>query len=358
MNAEQLQSPGTEDVPSVLRDLWYLAALSCDVRRGRLRREMLLGEPVLVGRGRDGKAFALRDICPHRGVPLSAGRVLKQGTVECPYHGWQFGPDGTCAAIPSLVEGQDLDPTRIRVRAYPLREQDGLIWVYLSAPGRETVQPRSEPPRVPMANVKAPGFVERQIFPCDIDHAVIGLMDPAHGPYVHSHWWWSRAPREKSKHYAPLPTGFVMSRHAPTKPVYKLLGGGVSTEITFELPSTRFENIRGAILGVTFEVVLLTCCTPREDDKTEVIQTVFWPPWLGLIKPFFMALGPTFLGDDRRIVELQREGLRFNPRLMLIQDSDMPAIWYHRLKKAWAESVKTGTPFVNPVTETTLRWRS
>jgi hypothetical protein len=43
---------------------------------------------------------------------------------------------------------------------------------------------------------------------------------------------------------------------------------------------------------------------------------------------------------------------------MLIQDSDVPAMWYHRLKKAWAESTKTGGPFVNPVQEKTLRWRS
>jgi hypothetical protein len=71
-----------------------------------------------------------------------------------------------------------------------------------------------------------------------------------------------------------------------------------------------------------------------------------------------MALGPTFLGDDRRIVEIQREGLKFDPPLMLIQDSDVPAIWYHRLKKAWAESVETGKPFENPVQERTLRWRS
>lgn len=358
MNAEQPQPSGTQDVPSALRDLWYLAALSRDVRRGRLRREMLLGEPLLIGRSRNGEAFALRDICPHRGVPLSAGRLLKDGRVECPYHGWQFRTDGVCAAIPSLVEGQDLDPARIRVRSYALREHDGLIWIYMPAPGHESATPGSEPPRVPMRRVRAPGFVERQIFPCDIDHAVLGLMDPAHGPYVHRHWWWRRSPREKSKHYAPLPTGFVMSRHAPTKPVYKLLGSEVSTEITFELPSTRFENIRGSILGRAFDVVLLTCCTPREEDKTEVIQTVFWPSWLGFIKPFFVALGPTFLGDDRRIVELQREGLRFNPRLMLIQDSDMPAMWYHRLKKAWAESVRTEAAFVNPVTETTLRWRS
>src|SRR5262249_21145565 len=113
MNAEQLQSTGTDGVPLTLRDLWYLAALSRDLRRGQLRREMLLGEPLLIGRDRGGEAFALRDICPHRAVPLSAGRLLKEGTIECPYHGWQFRPDGVCAAIPSLFEGQELDPTRI-----------------------------------------------------------------------------------------------------------------------------------------------------------------------------------------------------------------------------------------------------
>ncbi len=57
-------------------------------------------------------------------------------------------------------------------------------------------------------------------------------------------------------------------------------------------------------------------------------------------------------------MELQREGLKFNPPLMLIQDSDVPAMWYHRLKKAYAESVSTGAPFVNPVKERTLKWRS
>ena len=89
-----------------LRDLWYMAALASSLRARPMRREMLLGEPVLIGRGRDGKVFALRDICPHRGVPLSAGRVLADNTVECPYHGWRFKPDGQCALIPSLVGGE------------------------------------------------------------------------------------------------------------------------------------------------------------------------------------------------------------------------------------------------------------
>src|SRR6185295_11588429 len=99
----------------------------------------------------------------------------------------------------------------IRVRSYPVRDQDGLIWIYMAAAGRETAPPRGEPPRVNVPNVR-PRWVESQSFACGIDHAVIGLMDPAHAPYVHGRWWWRVRPREKVKHYAPLQSGFVMTR--------------------------------------------------------------------------------------------------------------------------------------------------
>src|SRR5580693_4429516 len=134
------------DAAAPLRDQWYMPALSDSLGRGQMRREMLLGEPVLLGRMHDGTAFAMRDICPHRGVPLSAGKILAEDTVQCPYHGWRFRRDGVCSAIPSLVEGQDTDPEKIRVRIYPVREQDGLIWVYVAA---KNEAPALEPSRVP-----------------------------------------------------------------------------------------------------------------------------------------------------------------------------------------------------------------
>ena len=161
-----------------LRDCWYMACLSAKLRPASLRREMLLGEPVMLGRGRDGAVMALRDICPHRGVPLSAGKVLADNTVECPYHGWRFRGDGQCAAIPSLVGGEPIEAAKIKVRAYPVREQDGLVWVYMPAPGHEGAAPRGAPPRVGVPGAK-PRWHESQLFHCGIDHAVIGLMDPA-----------------------------------------------------------------------------------------------------------------------------------------------------------------------------------
>jgi phenylpropionate dioxygenase-like ring-hydroxylating dioxygenase large terminal subunit len=357
MNVEAAQKASAPE-PLFLRNLWYMPALSSSLKAGSMRREMLLGEPVLLGRTHAGQPFALRDICPHRGVPLSAGKMLSENTVECPYHGWRFKPDGMCSAIPSLVEEQNLEPAKIKVRRYPVSEHDGLIWIYMATSGSENEPPRLAAPRVPVPAAR-PRWSEMQTFPCNIDHAVIGLMDPAHAAYVHDHWWWKRPLKRKEKRYVPLANGFTMAPHKPSKAAYGLLGGsGVTTEITFELPSTRFEIVAGRIFGRDFKVVGLTVCTPRDAEHTDVIQIFYWPSWLFFIRPFFWAVGRTFIADDRKIVELQREGLKFNPTLMLIQDSDMPAIWYHRVKKAWAESVEKGTEFVNPVQERTLRWIS
>src|SRR5678815_293957 len=107
-----------------LADAWYLAALSGDLKGGKLQRVEMLGEPVMLGRSRGGEVFALRDVCPHRAAPLSAGGFHRDAlgveTVQCPYHGWRFRADGACAAIPSLTADQAMDVSRIRVRRFPV----------------------------------------------------------------------------------------------------------------------------------------------------------------------------------------------------------------------------------------------
>lgn len=348
----------SDAAPPFLRDLWYFALLSRDVKPGKLLHKTLLGEPIVFGRTKGGELFALRDLCPHRGVPLSAGRMAGD-TVECPYHGWRFGPDGGCRLIPSLVEGQEIDASRIKVRRYPLSEANGLVWIYMRADERQTAEPPERPPALALDPGQKPGLVERQLFPCPLDHAVVGLMDPAHGPFVHNVWWW-RKPHSihaKAKRYGPTPRGFAMLAHPPSKNagLYKLIGGRPVTEIVFELPGLRFETITA---GRT-KVFGFTACTPLTATETEVTQVFFWNiRWAALLKPILKPIARTFVGQDRRMVTLQREGLKHDPRLMLIRDADVPAMWYFRLKKEWAAAKAEDRVFVNPVSETTLHWRS
>ena len=70
-----------------LWDFWYPALRSTEVTGNHLKTAMLLEVPLVLGRTAAGKAFAMRDSCPHRGIPLSYGRFDGKN-VECIYHGW------------------------------------------------------------------------------------------------------------------------------------------------------------------------------------------------------------------------------------------------------------------------------
>ncbi|MGO8919367.1 MAG: Rieske 2Fe-2S domain-containing protein [Stellaceae bacterium] len=340
--------------PLPLREMWYFALPGAALTRRRMRAKTLLGEPLLLCRGDDGAVFALRDICPHRGIPLSCGRFDGR-EVECCYHGWRFDATGKCTAIPSLVPGQELDISRLGVKAYPAREVQGNVWVYFG----DDPSGAPEVPVVPEIGERAPDLFESMSFPCSIDHAVVGLMDPAHGPFVHRAWWWRgrKSIHEKAKTFAASPFGFTMLRHAPSRNsnAYKLLGGAPETEIAFRLPSVRIEDIR---VG-KHAVINLTAVTPLSDGACEVNHAIWWSvPYLTPLKPLLRPFVRAFLRQDRDIMALQAKGLHHQPSLMLINDADTQARWYHRLKNEYVRARAEHRPFVNPVKDRVLRWRS
>jgi phenylpropionate dioxygenase-like ring-hydroxylating dioxygenase large terminal subunit len=345
-----------------LTDIWYFAALSGDLKPGRLARHEILGEPVLLGRSKAGTLFALRDICPHRAAPLSAGRFHEEATgeetVECPYHGWRFRADGACAAIPSLVADQAFDVERIRVRRYPVAESQGLVFVWIAGDPRNPSEP-AEPPPVFPGVVGRPRIVDRMDFDAHIDHAVVGLMDPAHGPYVHQQWWWrsKHSQHEKAKRFEPREAGFSMVRHEPSKNsrAYAILGGEPLTEITFRLPGLRWEHVT---VGKR-QVLSLTCLTPVTETRTRITQIVWSDhPAFVFLKPFIAAGARAFLRQDGDMVNLQNQGLKYDPALLWVDDADRQAKWYQQLKREWTASRREGRPLVNPVEPATLRWRS
>lgn len=346
-----------------LRDIWYFAALASDLKPSKLARYEILGEPVLLGRSKAGALFALRDICPHRAAPLSAGKFVAEAgggeSVECPYHGWRFGADGACRAIPSLVDDQAMDVGRIRVRRYPVVESQGLVFVWMGSDARGQDEPTEGPPVFPGVVGGAPKLVDRMDFEAHIDHAVVGLMDPAHGPYVHQQWWWrsAKSQHEKAKRFEPRDAGFCMVRHEPSKNsrAYAILGGEPLTEITFRLPGLRWEHVT---VGER-QVLSLTCLTPITETRTRITQ-IIWSdhPAFFVFKPFIAAGARAFLRQDGDMVNLQNQGLRYDPALLWIDDADRQAKWYQQLKREWTASRTEGRAFVNPVEPAILRWRS
>jgi phenylpropionate dioxygenase-like ring-hydroxylating dioxygenase large terminal subunit len=98
-----------------LRNAWYVAAWDHEVCADALLGRILLDEPVVLYRTRDGQVVALEDRCCHRHYPLHKG-TLTQDCIQCRYHGFTYDGAGRCVRVP----GQSNIPEAARVKSYPV----------------------------------------------------------------------------------------------------------------------------------------------------------------------------------------------------------------------------------------------
>ena len=370
--SETVPSKSGDRAGDALWGFWYPALRSALLHGGpsrggrRLGRAMLLDVPLVLGRDDAGKPFALRDVCPHRAFPLSFGQ-FDGAAVECAYHGWQFDAHtGQCRAIPSLTADSKLKCDRIFAGSFPCEERDGYIWVFMSnAEGRAAQTPPPPPPELPTFSPRPQVAHLWADLPCAVDHGIIGLMDPAHGPFVHQAWWWRtrRSIRDKAKQFEPIPNGFRMSPHAPSanSAPYKILklltGEPATTTIDFVLPNHRFEQIRAGRYWLSSR----TTVTPVARDLCRLDFVAAWNilPWFPIVSFIIRVLGPRFIGQDVEVIKKQVLGLAYQDHMMLVDDADRQARWYFELKNAYLEAQRTGQPMRHPLAApVTLRWRS
>ncbi len=305
-------------------------------------------------------------------MPLSCGHFDGKD-LECSYHGWKFDAhSGQCQLIPSLTADQKLRVDRIYAGGYACQEHDDFIWVFIPEPkpgGAGFTKAAETPtpvPRIPTFSEKFEMARLTADLPCNVDHGIIGLMDPAHGPFVHQAWWWRsrHSIHEKQKNFEPITNGFRMSAHTPSSnsAPYKLLrlyadADSITTTIDFVLPNLRLETIRAG----KYWFSSLTTVTPitRSLSRIDVVAAwnIFrWVPFGPELLKFVFA---RFVEQDRQTMEDQAEGLKHNPHLMLIDDADRPAKWYFQLKAAYLESRRSGAEMKHPMTgSVTLKWRS
>ena len=164
-----------ELIPFV-RNAWYAAAWSEEIGRELVER-WICGLPIVFYRREDGTAVALEGTCPHRQFPLALGR-LKGDNLECGYHGITFGCDGACAHVP----GEQKAPAAMRVRAFPLHERGGLIWLYAGDPGTADAAKISE------EWLGTPGWTSvhgTKIVEARAELLIENLMDLSHEAFLH-----------------------------------------------------------------------------------------------------------------------------------------------------------------------------
>jgi phenylpropionate dioxygenase-like ring-hydroxylating dioxygenase large terminal subunit len=193
----------------------------------------------------------------------------------------------------------------------------------------------------------------------DYDQTVLGLVDPAHVPMVHTAWWWrsSDTRRVKTKHYTPSPFGFIATAadSFASAPAYELVGADRKVTIEFRLPSTRIERVDGGRL----RLLNITTVTPVAPGRV-ILRNVIYSPVRPLrwLYPALSALGRAFLEQDARILRrLDAHASSHQPQLF-VGPPDQPSAWYFQCKMALSRAASGAGTFVNPVRDTVLKWRT
>lgn len=334
----KLVPPPTKGHLSIARvsRAWYVVCESSELGDKPLRRE-LLGTPLVLFRAEGGKPAALLDRCPHRNAPLSLGRVVAGGKLECAYHGWQFEGGGRCALVPGLLGKGE---AQRRAPACTTREHSGFVWVWAELDETPTSEPFPLPElasgyaRVVRA-VEAPGTL----------HATLeNALDVPHTAFLHRGLFRGAGKRNEIRatvrrsadrvevEYAgePRPSGAIGYILSPS-------GGTVEHWDRFILPSIAQVEYR---LGRESHLTVTAFGTPVSDFVTRLFAVVDFrsplPNWL--VRPFLEPVALSIFSQDARMLKAQTDTVRaFDGEQYMSTELDLigPHIW-RLLKQAEA----------------------
>jgi len=308
---EKLKPPETKGHVSVARLTrhWYVACQSSELTDEPLARNVV-GVPLVLFRGKEGKASALLDRCPHRNVPLSLGRVVAGGRLECAYHGWQFEGDGLCSHVPGLLAATGERRER-RAPAAAVREQDGFVWVY---PELDS-EPDSAPFSLPATGSEYARVVREVQTEATLHATIENALDVPHTAFLHRGLFRGGKQNEISATVRrsadrvevqydgePRPTGVAGRVLSPG-------GGTVEHWDRFILPSIAQVEYR---LGSDVHFLVTSLCTPESDFRTRMWAVVEFRTRFParavarLLEPFALRI----FGQDARILRAQADNIR------------------------------------------------
>lgn len=162
---------------NALAPYWHPVAFSHEVRQKPFGAR-LLDERIVLYRTDNGVVSAARDLCLHRGVPLSMGFIDGDNLV-CAYHGFRYDGEGRCVCIPAHP-GAAIPP-KLRLQSYPAQERHGLVWVRLVDDGPRPL-PEFEEWNDPDYLQVLPDSVELD---ASAGRQIEGFLDVSHFAFVH-----------------------------------------------------------------------------------------------------------------------------------------------------------------------------
>jgi 5,5'-dehydrodivanillate O-demethylase len=172
---------GGTPMGDLLRRYWMPIAATAELDDSPTKPVRLLGEDLVLYKDGGGTYGLIERSCPHRGADLAHGMVDQCG-LRCNYHGWSFNESGQCIAQPFEERAHPGFKERIRVKAYPVRANAGLLWAYLGPPPA---------PLVPnWRNFYKKGYkhVCFARVPCNWLQMMENTFDQLHNEWMHDKW--------------------------------------------------------------------------------------------------------------------------------------------------------------------------
>lgn len=316
-----------DGAPSVVPDdAWFVAARSVSLGAGPVART-IHGRPVVLFRTADGTAHALEDRCPHKNVALSLGRV-RDGTLECRYHGWRFEADGVLVDVPCRSPEERLP--RCRIPAWRTVERDGWIWI-TPANGQNAngVPPRYE------RDPRFFWFEFEYVLDAPVDLILENGLDCSHTGFAHEGLFRSAPTQFVTTHLEETPSGVRATiegeRANGAGDTRARLGRGSVIRHVDEIVGPHTLRVWYQIGRHRLETVLV--CTPETPQRTRVFNRngVRYGAWTPLVGRYVRWIARKVVRQDVEILASQAERIRQLGRDFRHVVADQPAVWMQRV---------------------------
>jgi choline monooxygenase len=147
----------------------------------------LMGEPLLIVRGGDGKLRGFYNVCRHRAGPPAEGCGARK-LFRCGYHGWTYGLDGALLSATEIEGVEGFRPEEFALKPVQTEEWFNLVFVNLDPEARPLRESLGELPtqaeKFPFAHMK---LFERRTYDmkCNWKTYVDNYLEGYHLPSVH-----------------------------------------------------------------------------------------------------------------------------------------------------------------------------
>ena len=124
----------------IFANSWICVAHGSEVARPNdyITRE-IIGENIVIVRGRDNILRAFYNVCPHRGHQLLSGEGKAKNVITCPYHAWAFKLDGNLAHARNCENVENFDSEKATLVPVRLEEYAGFVFINMN-PQAESVE--------------------------------------------------------------------------------------------------------------------------------------------------------------------------------------------------------------------------